>query len=873
MTSIPFDAAFQELTRHIPLAWQKRLFVEHFASGRLPDVLDIPTGLGKTYVVAVWLIALAQQAAQGQVTLPRRLVYVVNRRTVVDQATAVASTIRDALETPNGKSVRDSLASLCSEPSGPVLAISTLRGELADKREWLNDPARAAIIVGTVDMIGSRLLFSGYGVSRKMRPFHAGLLGHDALIVHDEAHLTPAFGALLRQISDLQQRRDEPRPLRVLEMTATAFRGGAASKSFTLNEAEAAEAEARRRIKAPKWLQIADLPLELPADKGKAATATAAARDAIVAAAVRLAGQRRRVVVYVRAPEEARRIASELADKFGKGRVAVLTGTIRGFERDKLAVGSAIFRGFFSADQRPSPEVTEYLVTTSAGEVGIDLDADDMVCDLTPLESMIQRLGRVNRRGQCVATVQVIPWPVKPGDALDRLRATQKALQALPLEDQGANASPLALRALAGHQNAFSAQPRVAPLTDILLDAWAMTRLDNLPINQPVARWLHGVSGDPPELYVAWRDEIPLIEELSSAELGRLFDTYDIHSREMLRGRFDLVLPEVKKLMRRCGSQVVVIPSRGRPFKSGLENDEVPENALVVLPTGAGGLDDRGMLDAGARQPVPDVADETGAAQRARYLVQRDEDTGWWRASRLGDDAILEKPGLHAINQVVRQELALGGMVEKLRLVLKRDEEGGSPIEMLVLGTTARSDQTGEAALKWQALDEHLNWTEQAACQIVRRIGFSSDIADAIRIAARWHDRGKDRPEWQRAIGHSGNEPPWAKSNKHGFDAGALSYRHEFGSLRDADEDPEIEGHKQRDLILHLIAAHHGWARPHFEPDHWDIADGATEAENAAVSLQSMQRFARLQRELGYWQLAWFETLLRASDHIASGRL
>ena len=58
-----------------------------------------------------------------------------------------------------------------ANPASP-LALSTLRGELADNREWQADPACAAIVIGTVDMIGSRLLFSGYGVSPKMRPFH-----------------------------------------------------------------------------------------------------------------------------------------------------------------------------------------------------------------------------------------------------------------------------------------------------------------------------------------------------------------------------------------------------------------------------------------------------------------------------------------------------------------------------------------------------------------------------------------------------------------------------------------------------------------------------------------------------------------------------
>jgi CRISPR-associated endonuclease/helicase Cas3 len=36
-----------------------------------------------------------------------------------------------------------------------------------------------------------------------------------------------------------------------------------------------------------------------------------------------------------------------------------------------------------------------FLIATSAGEVGIDLDADHVVCDLVEWERMVQRLGRV----------------------------------------------------------------------------------------------------------------------------------------------------------------------------------------------------------------------------------------------------------------------------------------------------------------------------------------------------------------------------------------------------------------------------------------------------------------------------------------------
>ncbi len=188
-TGAPFDVCFRELTGWKPLGRQQRLFNRHLLLGDLPAALDVPTGLGKTSVIALWLIARAHGAG-----LPRRLVYVVDRRAVVDQATAEAEKLREALEAD---------AKYLKAPLGlgaRKLPISTLRGAHIDNREWLDDPAAPAIIVGTVDMIGSRLLFEGYGVSRKMRPYQAGLLGVDALIVLDEAHLVPPFAQLLREI-------------------------------------------------------------------------------------------------------------------------------------------------------------------------------------------------------------------------------------------------------------------------------------------------------------------------------------------------------------------------------------------------------------------------------------------------------------------------------------------------------------------------------------------------------------------------------------------------------------------------------------------------------------------------------------------------
>ena len=202
MNEAEFNRYFEELTGNAPFQWQRRLYHEHFARNELPSVIDLPTGLGKTMVMAIWLIARMEHRD----TVPTRLIYVVDRRTVVDQATDVAIQL---VENWREKQLF---------PGEPP-AISTLRGRLADNREWSTDPSRSAIIIGTVDLIGSALLFSGYRSSFKRRPLEAGLLGQDSLLVLDEAHLSKPFEKLIKAISVFQQGNHQP--MRVIRMSAT----------------------------------------------------------------------------------------------------------------------------------------------------------------------------------------------------------------------------------------------------------------------------------------------------------------------------------------------------------------------------------------------------------------------------------------------------------------------------------------------------------------------------------------------------------------------------------------------------------------------------------------------------------------------------
>lgn len=235
-----------------PFPWQLEL-LGRFLTGKDVPALDVPTGLGKTATMAIWLVARALGAS-----LPRRLVYVVDRRAVVDQATEVAESLRAWVT--NEPAVADALG-LGDRP----LPISTLRGQHVDNHAWLEDPSSPAIIVGTIDMVGSRLLFSGYGVSSKMRPYHAGLLGADTLVVLDEAHLAPAFEDLLRQVErgvdsfgpKESSLRGLVPPFKLLSLSATGRQTDATT--LTLSDDDRSNPIVAKRLTAKKMLTIVEL--------------------------------------------------------------------------------------------------------------------------------------------------------------------------------------------------------------------------------------------------------------------------------------------------------------------------------------------------------------------------------------------------------------------------------------------------------------------------------------------------------------------------------------------------------------------------------------------------------------------------------------
>jgi CRISPR-associated endonuclease/helicase Cas3 len=892
-----FARYFEALTGHSPLRWQTRLF-ESIFDGAIPSACNLPTGLGKTSVIPIWLIALATQDRNSKVSLPRRLVYIVNRRTVVDQATDVVEGIRSCLRSPRNekwvaheeilREISSRLRALCAiNEDNDVLAVSTLRGELADNEEWKRDPARPAIIVGTIDMAGSKLLFSGYGDGRYQRTHHAGLIGQDVLIVHDEAHLTPAFSALLRTVVNFQAESSEPRPVRVMELSAT-HRDDVGQDVFGLLDAEdQKDSMVADRLGAKKYMRLHQVP---KSDFIRRVIDMAKGHEE----------HRAKVLIYVRSPETAQEIGSQLKKVAKSNRsdglagVAVLAGTIRGYERDAL-VGKLREWHFFDGT---APEGTVYLVSTSAGEVGIDLDADHMVCDITTLDSMIQRLGRVNRRGgdDRIARIEVVS-AAEPGEKkkkspfLSAIEESEAVLKSWFGDSESIEVGP---RALTGRvmnltsqkrDAAFSPKAASRPLTDILLDAWSLTSINDLPGRPEVAAYLHGLSADPPETYVAWRKEVRLLSGVGvdNEVLSDWFRACQIRSVERLRDETSRVREKLGSLLKAHRKRqknetldfpIVVLNERSeavlirneqgeglQPRLSQVLLDNFPlEFKTVVLPVDIGGLDEHGMLTANPDELATelDIAEKgSEGAQRERWIDVRTDDGEHYENLLTGEIVVALPERLRERDRISLRERADGEDEIELR-------------ELVLLTSDADSALERPESVRFeQRLTEHIRLIVAHAERIAKAVGLESEVKNALVAAAKWHDCGKESSVWQRYACNADGKEPLAKSKRYLRPRDLGGYRHEFGSLLRAEICDELRKHSERDLALHLIAAHHGWARPHFEPRSFDNEKFST-AQNEKCVVEVMRRFGRLQHRFGRWGLAWLESLLRCADMAAS---
>jgi CRISPR-associated endonuclease/helicase Cas3 len=181
-------------------------------------------------------------------------------------------------------------------------------------------------------------------------------------------------------------------------------------------------------------------------------------------------------------------------------------------------------------------------------------------------------------------------------------------------------------------------------------------------------------------------------------------------------------------------------------------------------------------------------------------------------------------------------------------------------------------DDGSKTAQQSIPLITHLRDVESVATQVADALRLPDLIRQALIVAARCHDLGKNRPLWQWSIGNLDVANPLAKSGEQQLRPDTKTrFRHEFGSLLDIQGEEAFKAlsAEMQDLVLHLIAAHHGRGRPHF-PAEEAFDPGHSEEAATAQVCEGPRRFDRLQRRFGRWGLAYLESLLRAADVQAS---
>jgi len=900
-----------------PFPWQQRL-LKDLIDGRLPPALDLPTGLGKTAVIAIWVVARATGAR-----IPRRLIYVVDRRAVVDQATTEAERIRDAVE--RDANLKEALGLTRSLP------ISTLRGQYVDNQEWLEDPSSPAIVVGTVDMIGSRLLFEGYRCSCKMRPYHAALLGADALIVLDEAHLVPPFEAMVQAAVDNEALKPQAAACevipasRVMSLSAT---GRGASGAFQLDDQDRTHATVKRRLDAKKTIRVAE------------PVASNALMDALASKAWELSdsGKRKsRVLVFVdsrKTAQEVKGAVEKLAEGDGAiSKIAIETELFVGGRRvaEREAAAKRLAALGIIAGSKTKPDSPIFVIATSAGEVGVDLDADHAALDLVEWERMVQRLGRVNRRGEGEADVWIVPTLPdekltkliekdaklrKQAGALDeqdndtadeenetedkepkrlkpeerelvarhrRRQAAARVARSLP-ESRGAYlASPRALGTVKAEHGALVEEastpaPLHPALTRAVVESWSMTSLEEHTGRPNIRPWLRGWVEEEAQTAIVWRTwlpklaEAPVFFEAAPVETAETLEMESVFVLDWLGKRVKKIVKVGKEASRASKSDEPVSADRdethGRPAlmpedlvmfvlgdkPRGWTLDQLDSldkrgrddllralsGETIVVDVRLGGLDGDGLLDA-----TSDWASDVSESMRLSFRVREVED--------LTDVSEGEDWRVEAVFD-------------------SRTSDEGEPVAWLVVETDKAQQSTtadGRSTGREQGLAEHHAFAERHARGIGQRVGLTPKAVDLLALAAVLHDEGKKAANWQRAFRAPKDKRPLGKTTSRPIQSILARYRHEMGSLPYAERDARITAlpADDRDLILHLIAAHHGFARPILRTDGCEDAPPTALVERArAIAL----RFARLEKRWGPWGLAWWETLLRAADQGAS---
>ena len=861
-----FAAFFRAVHGVKPFPWQQAL-VERLAAGDdWPDVLDLPTAAGKTAALDAAVFHLALRSDKPR-KAALRIALVVDRRLVVDDAFARARKLADALAaagTSEGGALADvarRLRKLAGREGKPLLA-RRLRGGAPLEHDWARTPTQPTILCSTVDQAGSRLLFRGYGVSDRMKPVHAGLLGTDSLILLDEAHLSEPFRQTLEAVRQFGKAR-----VKCAVLSATP--GAPPKTPLALASADRAHPILKARLEASKPAR-----LTVRKAQGAAKAFADAARD--MAAELRRRGTRNPAVgVVVNRIRLARAIFDDIAPAEDDDFHAVLMiGRSRPFDRDAVADKLKPFR---TGSGKRCDAAPLFIVATQCLEVGVDIDLDGLVSQAASLDALRQRFGRLNRDGRDApaegAIIALSDDIAKRADDPvygDRIRLTWETLAGLA-GDKGVDFGISALEeALKAHDidAADLAAPREnAPtIMPAYLDLWSHT--SPRPTADPeVGLFLHGAARAPADVSIVWRSDIDFLEENGVEDsvrrdvIGKLMELAPPRATEMavvplwaarnwLRGGTADAAADIADVPEResedppagrAGARWAFRwAGRGDPRTGTVRAGDVRPDDILIVPARYGGCDEFGW-NPGDGRPVKDIADEAAKPYRgrrafarvARDMVADDDDSRWNRiAESLADEGVAAGERLDAVLSALQGDSessprrdgreALKALRPKgRRLVIEfpygdrsngavfvapngLDDGGADPDD----GAPATEhDEFSHAAGAPVLLNDHGNRVRRFAGEFAEALCRDNDIAKDLRLAACLHDAGKADERFQLMLS-GGN--PWNRP-----DNGLLAKSRNLSPPNAWARSGLPAGWRHEALSVRMARAHPAFAQAH----------------------------------------------------------
>lgn len=219
------------------------------------------------------------------------------------------------------------------------------------------------------------------------------------------------------------------------------------------------------------------------------------------------------------------------------------------------------------------------------------------------------------------------------------------------------------------------------------------------------------------------------------------------------------------------------------------------------------------------------------------------------------------------------------------------------------------NETEAEALLEAAQPQKLCDHTEEVILQVEKALALLplSAYRDSLIAAAKVHDWGKADPRFQAllrgttpfaamiseiVLAKSGSVEVSSSARRVAWQRAELpqGFRHEMLSVQMSETLSGVTAFPasldQRELALHLIATHHGYARPFApvvsddEPPTVNLSLGAQEIgitktqrlEKPSHALESglTERFWHMHRRYGYWGVALLETVLRLSDQAAS---